>query len=194
MKHEYKHEPKKSEIILTRLLGSTVLQKYYDDFIRELALDRHDVVLDYCAGAGQISSRAARKVTDGKLVYADVSSSWQSLASKKLSKCNVARKCLFHSFDKKLLLGQYDKIIMHFVMHDIDAKYRMAAINHMIMNLKKDGMIYIREPVDDVHGLKLYELINMIEATKVLSYDYVVRESFLIGKYADLKCRLRKEA
>lgn len=43
------------------------------------------------------------------------------------------------------------------------------------------------------HGLKLFALINCLEAVKELSYEYDLVKMHLLGKVLDLRCKVRKE-
>ena len=170
MKQEYHFEPSRIEIIVTKLIGNTLLQSYYNSFIKILGINNGDKVLDYCSGSGIISKKIAKKLKNGKLIFADVSKEWLRHAARNLSGYKAAKSIHLNDFNSGIMGGKYDKIIVHFALHDFPSDYHFLIINQQIKNLKSDGMIFIREPLVEKHGLELYKLINLLESLKVLSY------------------------
>jgi|GEM_PF-1526545 len=193
MKQAYTYEPAGLEILLTELAGATFLQGYYTDFVRSLGVEKSDRILDYCAGGGFIAGKIAEKLRDGRLVYADVSRKWLARAAGRLSAYQTAASTLLTGLGGAIRGGGYDKIVVHYVLHDFPVSLRASVIQQCAENLKATGTLFIREPLGTKHGMMLYEAINLLEAAKTLSYHYQVTRQRLPGVYIDIKCRLKKE-
>jgi ubiquinone/menaquinone biosynthesis C-methylase UbiE len=43
--------------------------------------------------------------------------------------------------------GGYDVVFVHFVLHDIDAAERPRIVQHLAHKLKRDGRLFVREPL-----------------------------------------------
>lgn len=193
MKECYTFEPTKLEIILTRLIGKTLLTGYYSEFVAGLEIQTNDKVLDYCCGGGFISQKIAKKLQkqQGQLVYADVSEKWLKYVAKKTKLYKIAVGSQLRHFNNWIMGGEFDKIVVHYALHDFPLKYRIMVFNQLVKNLKRSGILFIREPIGKKHGIKLYELINLIEATKKLSYQYKITKKFVRGEFVDIRCWLK---
>lgn len=76
--------------------------------------------------------------------------------------------------------GNYDKIVLYCVIRDF--------LNQLVINLSEKGILYIREPLSENQGIKLHELINLIENTKTLRCEYRINRNLLFGEFVDCKC------
>lgn len=191
MNQEYTFEPAGLEVIMTECVGNTLMRGYYSDLVNSLGIQGSDKVLDYCSGSGIISKKIAKKLKDGQLIFADVSNVWLEHASKKLKAYKAAKAVRLNCFGGKLEDGEYDKILVHYAIHDFPQKYRIEIINQLADNLKGDGILYLREPLGEKHGFKLHELVNLIESIKRLSYEYEIVKKPLIGEFINVKCHLK---
>ncbi len=187
MTRTYIFEPAKAEIVLTELIGSTLLHRYCSKLVDSLKLEKKDKVLDYCSGSGNISKHMAEELQGGQLVYADVSGKWLSHAGKKLEAYKHVQGWKLDDFCGLIGGGNFDKILVHFALHDFPTDYQAAIISQLALNLKQGGVLLIREPLSVKHGMPLHILVNLFEAIKCFSYDYEVKESRLTGKYVDLR-------
>ncbi|MDF2545985.1 MAG: Methyltransferase type 12 [Anaerosolibacter sp.] len=188
---EYVFKPSKLEILLTESLGYTLLQRYYTNFVTYLGIKGNEKVLDYCSGSGFIAKRVAHRLNDGQLIYGDISSRWLKLAEKKLWKYKLAKGLLIHDFTDQIEEGGYDKIIIHYALHDFPADYRMPILKQLIENLNKEGILFIREPVGIEHGMQICELINLLEKNKELVYEYNIATRWVMGAFIDVRCWLK---
>lgn len=191
MKENYAYEPSRMEVLITSLVGSSLAQPYYSELVKGMGISPGDKVLDYCSGGGNIAREISKYLLHGQLVYADVSEKWLSQTAKKLMYSRYSLGERITGFTGKLSGGEYDKILVHFSLHDFPGRYRLMIINQLIDNLKPGGRLFIREPLDESHGILLYELINLLEYTKRLSYEYKIVKSRFAGEYADIKAILK---
>lgn len=190
MSDRYTYEPTKIEIFLTKYVGNIFMNRYYNKLINNININQNDKVLDYCCGSGNIANKIAKKLNNGRLVYCDVSEKWLEIASKKNKKLDNTSSILINTFDNKIQAGNFDKIIIHYSLHDFNESYYDKVLTHLINNLKNDGIILIREPINDSHGFKLYEIINLLESKNEIDFDYKISKELIIGEYIDLKCWL----
>lgn len=191
MEERYIYEPSKMEILSTWLIGNTLAKPYYHRTVKKLGLMEDDKVLDYCSGSGIISKMISKQLRRGRLIYADVSEKWLIYAAGKLKYCKNAKGEKIQYFQGKISGGEYDKVLLHFSLHDFPPEYRLKIINQLVVNLKPSGRLFIREPLSINHGIQLHELINLLEYTKKLSYEYEIVRDRLIGEYIDITGRNR---
>jgi len=191
MNTEYTFEPVKLEVFLTNCMGSTLLQGYYSNFVNRLNIREHDRILDYCSGSGVISAKIARRLKSGQLVFADVSRVWLSKAEKRMKKYRMASGYHIEDFSGLIQGGNYDKIVIHFSLHDFPEAYQSRIIRQMIQNLKPDGRLIIREPIGEDHGMKLRELLNLMENAGRLAFEYSTFNKPLVGELVDVRCWLK---
>ena len=188
----YEFEPKNLEIIFIECVGNTLIRGYYSELVASLKIKGSNKILDYCCGSGIISRKISRKIKDGELIYTDMSKRWLKHTSSKLKSCKYAKGVFLDNFTGIISGGEYNKILIHYVLHDFPKGYRIQIINQAVKNLRTDGILFIREPMEDSHGIKLHELFNLIESVKKLSYEYEIITKPLIGKYVHIKCRFKK--
>jgi len=190
MDETYTFEPSDMEVLLTEFIGNSLIRRFYSGFVNKLGIGANDKVLDYCCGSGIISRKILKSLNRGMLVYADVSCKWLRHAAKNLGSYKLAESCSISEFGSMIAGGEYNKIVVHYVLHDFPEQYRIQVINQLVKNMKRDGILFIREPLGEKHGMKFYELVNLLEATKSLTYEYVISKKFIIGEFVDIKCRL----
>lgn len=179
------------EVLITSLIGSSLAIPYYSDLVKGMDISPGDKVLDYCSGGGNIAREISKYLLQGKLVYADVSEKWLSQTAKRLRYSRNSLGERITGFAGKLCGGEYDKILVHFSLHDFPGRYRIMIINQLIDNLKPGGRLFIREPLDENHGIPLYEIINLLEYTKSLTCEYKIVKSRFAGEYADIQAILK---
>ena len=191
MKYEYIFEPSQMEITITELAGNTLAKPYYRKLAEKLGAAVDDKVLDYCSGSGIIAKEILKRLGQGQLVYADVSEKWLLHAAKKLKHNKNAMREKIRDFQGKISGGEYDKILVHFSLHDFPKEYRLLIINQLVANLKLTGRLYIREPLSITHGFQLHELINLLEYTKKLSYEYKIAKNRFVGECVEIDASLK---
>lgn len=76
-------------------------------------------------------------------------------------------------------------------LHDFPSEYRLLIINQLIKNLKPAGRLYIRKPLGINHGIRLHELINLLEYAKSLFYEYEIVKSRFAGEYVEINASLK---
>lgn len=186
----YTYEPTATEIALAELVGGTLLQGYYRRFAQGIPLRSDARVLDYCAGSGLLAEKLAVRLATGQLVAADVSRVWWWRAVKRLAWSEQTRCVQLGGFEESILGGDYDVIVVHFALHDFPPQLRPPVLRQLLANLKPGGVIYLREPINRNHGLPLFALINLLEASKQLAYQYQLGQA-IVGRYVDVRCSLK---
>ncbi len=89
-------------------------------------------------------------------------------------------------FGGRISGGEYDIILLHFSLHDFPKEYRPDIVGQLAENLKPAGRLRIREPLGGSHGIRLHEIINLLEHTKKLDFEYKIVNSVFLGTYADI--------
>ncbi|MDW7669451.1 MAG: class I SAM-dependent methyltransferase, partial [Bacillota bacterium] len=147
-------------------------------------------VLDYCCGSGILTYCIVNFTKNIDVTFADVSNRWLMSSRKKLRFFNSVNGFKINRFDELINGGSYDKIIIHYSLHDFSKHLQGKVLNHALSNLHCCGSIHIREPLNNAHGFKLYEIIDLIEKLKNIKYNYKLDRSFLMGEYIDIDIQL----
>lgn len=188
----YKFEPSRLEIWLTNLVGHTLLYKYYEDFVRSLNIHENDRILDFGCGSGIISKKIAHKLISGNLTYIDVSKKWLNVAKRRLESNGNTVGYLINDFTSQIGEGEYDKIVVHYTLHDFPRVYLNLIINQLIEHLHINGSLIIREPIDIKHGIPLYEINKLLEYFNNVSPKYRIQCNEIFGDYAEIICKFKQ--
>lgn len=191
MNQQYTYEPYALEIALTNLLGNSILKPYYANFVRSLDVKDGEKVMDYCAGSGIISKMIAKKGKGGALIYTDVSQKWLAQASRKVKRFSCARGVRLKGFHGLIEGGEYDKIVVHFSLHDFPSEVASVIVHQLIENLGRSGVLVLREPIGKKHGIELHRIVNLLESTKKIDFEYDIEQNRVMGDFVDIRCRLK---
>lgn len=187
------YEPPGLEVIITRILGTTAISPYYRKFVKEIEAIKGDRILDYCSGSGEISRLIMKTGLIDKLVYADVSKKWLRTAEKKLKSFTNTQKEYFNNYDYSFGNKEFDKIIVHFVLHDLPSSKYKIIIKNLFGALKENGTLIIREPMGDRHGVDILRLINSLESINELNFSYDFGCILAGNKILDVRCNYKRK-
>jgi 2-polyprenyl-3-methyl-5-hydroxy-6-metoxy-1,4-benzoquinol methylase len=190
MKDIYYFEPSELEIALNNTISYIFLKNYFKSYINKKNIDISHKVLDYCCGSGILTYCILNFKKNIDVTFADVSNKWLKASRKKLKFFNSVNGYKINSFDESIKGGSYDKIIIHYSLHDFPKHLQSKVLNHVLNNLHCCGSIHIREPLNKSHGFKLYEIIDLIEKLKNIKYNYNLDRNFFMGEYIDIDIQL----
>ena len=156
--------PSKREIKLNVFATCYLMAPSYKNYINKMNLSGHEHVLDFGSGAGPSASYIANKLSkgDGELTCLDISPTWMTVIKARLADYNNINFILGDITQLEIEEGIFDKILIHFVLHDIDQNIRNAVISNLATTLKTGGKIYIREPSSDQHGMPSKEIQQLM--------------------------------
>jgi ubiquinone/menaquinone biosynthesis C-methylase UbiE len=141
------YEPGSFEVFLTVTLG-TLFGGMYKEYVDRLGLKGNERVLDFGSGSGNPARFIAPLLTDGgRLTCVDVSRTWVDVAQRRLGKYPNVEFKLGDIAALDLPDAGYDVVFVHFVLHDIAAAERPRIVQHLALKLKRDGRLFIREPL-----------------------------------------------
>ena len=137
--------------ILTRYLAYF----NYRTYSNEMNLQGNEKVLEVGCGGGNLSRVIAKRLSLGELVCIDSSEYWIEKAKDRLRRFkNIKFRTLdIMNFTE---INLFDVIIIHYVLHDISENGKAVAV--LRKSLKKDGIIFIREPTRKSHGMSSGEI------------------------------------
>lgn len=118
MKDVYYFEPSELEIALNNTISYIFLKNYFKSYINKKKIDMSHKVLDYCCGSGILTYCILNFKKNIDVTFADVSNKWLKASRKKLKFFNSVNGYKINSFDKPIKGGSYDKIIIHYSLHD----------------------------------------------------------------------------
>jgi ubiquinone/menaquinone biosynthesis C-methylase UbiE len=123
--------------------------------VKTLELQPNDKVIDFGSGTGFLSNLMSKELVgrESWLSCVEISEKWNKIARKKIKRYpNVDFYCgMLYELDMKD--NYYDKIVIHWVLHDVGKKHRGKIVDAMTKRLKKGGRIILREPIKEDHGI-----------------------------------------
>ncbi|MFA6023331.1 MAG: class I SAM-dependent methyltransferase [Candidatus Pacearchaeota archaeon] len=164
----------------------------YKNYADRISLQGNEQVLEVGSGGGNLSRFLAEKLPFGKLVCIDNSEYWIEKAERRLRNYeNINFRC------KDILdfKGErcFDVAVVHYVLHDIKKEERGKVINVLNNNLKKEGRIYIREPIRKSHGIASEEVKDLMLENSFLEeyskegYSFPIRGKIYEGVFKNTK-------
>lgn len=168
----------------------------YNNYVERISLHGNERVLEVGCGGGNLSRFLAGRLPQGKLICIDNSDYWLQKAKDRLKKFGNI------SFELENILDlneeyPFDVVIVHYVLHDIQKEGREKAINILRTNLKDNGLIYIREPARNSHGIPFEEIRSLmikkdfLEEKSKEGYSFPLRGKIYEGVFRK-KCQTNK--
>lgn len=169
----------------------------YHDYVERIHLHGNERVLEVGCGGGNLSRFLSERLPSGKLVGIDNSDYWLKKAKGRFKKFGNI------SFELENILDlneeyQFDVVIVHYVLHDIQKEGREKAINILRTNLKDNGLIYIREPARNSHGIPFEEIRSLMikkdffEEKSKEGYSFPLRGKIYEGVFRKSAQRINK--
>jgi SAM-dependent methyltransferase len=141
------YEPSFFEVFFTVTVGN-LFGGLYKEYVDRLGLKGGEHVLDFGSGSGNPARFIAPLLKDGgRLTCVDVSKTWMDVARKRLRRYSNVEFKLGDIAALDLPGVGYDVVFVHFVLHDIDAAERPRIVQHLALKLKRDGRLFLREPL-----------------------------------------------
>ncbi len=172
------------EDMLKSFLGCPLL---YNSYMKSFGLKGDEKVLDFGCGGG-IGSRCLIKFLNenGHLTCVDISSFWINKANMRLKKYpNIKYK---QGDIRKLDLpdSSFDVISTIHTIHDIAPVERQDIVNALSRKLKKDGTLFIREPIKKSHGMPVEEIQTLFSNAGLEELECNENKSEYKGKFKNI--------
>lgn len=169
---------------LKNLLGGPLM---YDSYYKTFGLRGDETVLDFGCGGGIGSKRLARLLNDkGRLTCVDTSKTWINKARTRLKNVPHAETLLGDIRRLKLPEASFDIVTMIHVLHDIVPEDRDGILQALACILKNGGLLFIREPTRESHGIPVEEIRNRLQQASLKESEFKIRKSEYRGKFMKL--------
>ena len=161
---------------------STLMHSFYKKYFDHVEIKPNENVLDFGCGWGEEAKILAKKLNkSGTLTCLDISSKFVEATKQRLkSYKNVTYIC----GDITVLPmpeNHYSTIIIHVVLHDIDAKYRSQIMNSLVKTLPIGGKICVREPIMPERDMTETSLVNLMETNGLVKRGLNKTHSLWMG-------------
>lgn len=168
-------EPSLAEVLLTKLVTSTVARAYYKGIPEWMGLRGDEFVLDYGSGSGAASEFIAQRLAKGggHLTCVDVSTAWMQVVRSRLKGYSNVDYHVGDIEGLPLKEGVYDAILIHLVVHHVEVRQRLAKVRCLQRKLKAGGRLYVREPTAERHGMKGEELRSLMKEAGLEEVQFV---------------------
>ncbi len=164
------------------ILGWYLYSSFYKDYVEKMNLRGQEKVLEVGCGGGCLSRFLAPKVQ--KFVCVDRSAYWIRKARKRLLRYeNIGLYvCDITEFQAE---ESFDAIVMHYVLHDIAEDKRLKTLALLYRYLKEGGLLYIREPTRERHGMPAQEIKELMASAGFIEYSGYETSVFPFGRFYD---------
>jgi ubiquinone/menaquinone biosynthesis C-methylase UbiE len=169
------------EDILKGFLGCHFI---YDPYIRSFGLRGDEKILDFGCGGGT-GSKCLLKFLDknGHLTCVDTSDYWINRAKKRLSKFTNVELIAGDIRELPIPNHTFDIITLMHVLHDIEPAGRQSVVNSLAQKLKRDGSLFIREPIRISHGIAVNELKSLLKNADFWELNHEQNKTEYQGRY-----------
>lgn len=171
----------KLEDSLKGIIGIPLL---YGPYVKTFELKGSEKILDFGCGGGVESKCLLRYLNDeGKIVCVDISNYFVKKAKKRLAKYKNAD--IIHGDIRKIELPKdyFDVITIMHVLHDIHPDERQAIVDEFPKLLKKDGVLFIWEPIKLSHGMSYEEIRLLMKNAGLTEENSSISKSAYKGKF-----------
>lgn len=176
------YDPSKSEIAYANFTHF-ILRIYYKQLVKSLELQPDDKVIDFGSGTGFVAKLMSKKLVgqDSWISCVEISEKWNNVARKKLRRYpNVDFFCgMMYELDMKE--NYYDKILVHWVLHDVPKEHREKIVKSMSKRLKKGGVIILREFVGSHHGMPESEIRELMTKAGMIEVKSKMVKHRIVG-------------
>jgi len=141
-----------------------LMRGIYRRYAQGLGLCGEERVLEVGQGSGALSRFLAALLDQdcGELVCADVSRVWLDVARRKLRRFPHVEYKLGAVTELGLEDNYFDAVVVHCMLHDVDAELREELVRALAKTLKPGGKLFLREPMRTGHGLPVEEIRRLM--------------------------------
>jgi len=169
------------EDILKDYLGCLLL---YNRYIRSFGIRGNENILDFGCGGGTGSKCLSKHMNEnGHLTCIDTSNYWIKRAEKKMNKYTNVECLLGDIRELNIPDSSYDVITIMHVVHDIEPANRQNTINVLSQKLKRNGSLFIWEPIKKSHGMAVSEIQLLFKNANLKEVENRQNKSAYKGKF-----------
>lgn len=156
--------PGKLEILLYIGMARTIGHPEFKKFVEGLRIRGAERVMDFGSGPGVIAGMIAKRLASGggTLACVDISETWIRVAKRRLREYSNIEYMLGDIRTMGIPEGTFDIIAVHYVIHDVDERFRPGVVAALSRALKPDGRIVVDEPRMRGHSLHPDELRRLM--------------------------------
>jgi 2-polyprenyl-3-methyl-5-hydroxy-6-metoxy-1,4-benzoquinol methylase len=126
----------------------------------------------------------AKKLDKGGRVTAlDVSPQWQEVARKRLREYDNIDFINSDIRSAGLKDGCFDVIVIDYVLHDIPRNSRMAIVLELGKKVKVGGLVQLREPTKERHGMPPEEIRSLMTSAGLKESSTLVKKNVFQAMY-----------
>lgn len=172
------------EDALKGLIGGPLL---YYPYFKAFGLKGDEKVLDFGCGGGA-GSRCLLKFLNqhGHLTCVDTSNFWVDKAKKRLDKYSNVECRAGDIRELDIPDSVFDIVSVIHVIHDIPPAERRDTVKALVQKLKKDGIVFVREPTKRSHGMPVEEILALFSEAGLKETDSKATKSEYMGRFQKL--------
>jgi ubiquinone/menaquinone biosynthesis C-methylase UbiE len=180
-------KPSKVEIFWHSFMSRTLLASFYEDYFNQIPFKGNETVLDFGCGWGTEAKIMAKKLNKGgRLACLDISPEWIAETKVVLKDFKNIDYYLGDITTLNIPENSFDIIVVHIVLHDIDLDLRQAIIDSLARTLKKDGKLYIREPLMSERQISAVSIESLMNNAKLYKTTIKFSNSIVMGKIIEM--------
>ncbi len=160
-------------------MGSHSYKRYAESF----GLTGSEWVLDYGSGSGRITRHIAARLAPrgGHLTCVDVSTVWMDVVKRRLKQYPNVDFKLGDIASLDIPDDAYDVVVVHFVLHHVNADVRQKNVSILSQKLKKGGRLFFRDPIREEHGTPVHEIRQLMSNAGLHERAFQMEKSLHMG-------------
>ncbi|QZY55070.1 class I SAM-dependent methyltransferase [Crassaminicella profunda] len=172
------------EIFIEKWLNNKIGVPVYNGYVKKLNLRGDEKVLEFGCGGGTCSKLMAKRLLKkGFLTCVDTSPFWIKKAQERMKNYKNVEFLLGDIGTLHIKDHYYDIVSIHFVLHDIEEYLRQNIIDVLSSKLKRNGKLYIREPIKKSHGMPFEEIRMLMKKSGLSENDFKIDKRKYTGVF-----------
>jgi len=163
------------ETALEAVVGNRLGAGVYRRWVASLGLAGDERVLEVGTGAGACARHLAAALPTGQLTCLEIDPRWLAIARTRLAAWTTRVEFVDGDVTAWSRAGAFDAAVAHFVLHDLTAVERAAALRRIAESLRPGGTLHLREPI--THGMTAEELRRQLSDSGFEQTGSDVRET-----------------
>jgi len=177
-------EPGRFEILAETLMLNALLSSMYRTYVADIGLHGDERVLELGPGSGALTKHLAPLLRDrGHLTEVDVTQVWIERLRRRYGDGGWIDFIHADVREAPLVAGSYDVVLVHWMLHDVEAPDRQGVITALARLLRPAGRLFLREPTKEKHGIGADEVRRLTAAAGLPEEAAGHGKTLLAGRY-----------
>jgi ubiquinone/menaquinone biosynthesis C-methylase UbiE len=158
-------EPGRLQVMAETLMLNGLLSRMYSSYVESMGLSGNERVLELGPGSGAATKHLAPRLRErGQLTEVDITRAWVERLRRRYGNGAWIDYVCADVRQSPLEPGSSDIVLVHWMLHDVDASDRETVMAALARLLRSGGRLFLREPVKESHGMSVSGIRRLTSA------------------------------